>query len=77
MSKEKKAEEEQARAESFCPFSLFCQAMEHQKGKHAPFFEHLKGAEAEILKAFKYAIDARLGDLEKKPAKKVTKIKVE
>ena len=76
MPKEKKTSPEEEKEQVTCPLCAMLSACEKTMGQHSQFFEHLKKAEVEVLQAVRSLIDERIKAHEK-PAKKVTKIKVE
>lgn len=73
-TKKKTVEEEEPRQD--CLLCAFKETIQARKGRHDKFFDHLKKAEGEVLKAVRSLIDDRLEDMEEKPKKKATKIKV-
>ncbi len=80
--KEEYREEENGREETGyhgpeCPFCAVMGAFGRRKDRHPEFFDHLRQAESEVLKAFRSLIDDRLEACrtEEKP-RRATKIKV-
>ena len=79
MSKTKKEEKGKARVEHercCCPFCLTSRMMEEAEEAYGGFFNHLRKARIEMLRAFRTLIDERISSLEKQK-KKVTKVKVD
>ena len=74
-SNKKKADKGRAQ-ERDCPFCSMSRVVEEVWPHHENFFQHLRQAEAEFLKAVRSLIDDRIQECEKQP-KKATKIKVE
>ena len=74
---EKKSEQET----TGCPVGGFFEDLEQAFGKKSQFFEHMTQSKLEFMKGIRSLLDARIDHLEKqrsgKPAKKMTKIKVE
>ena len=74
---EKKSEQET----TGCPVGGFFEDLEQAFGKKSQFFEHMTQSKLEFMKGIRSLLDARIENLEKKPAgkagKKMTKIKVE
>jgi hypothetical protein len=74
---EKKSEQETAG----CPVGSFFEDLEKAFGKKSPFFKHMTQSKLEFMKGIRSLLDERIENLEKKrsgkPAKKMTKIKVE
>jgi len=64
-----------------CPVGSFFEDFENAFGKKSPFFEHMTQSKLEFYKGLRSLLDARIDHLEKqrsdKPAKKMTKVKVE
>ena len=60
-----------------CPFCAAMGAFSRRKKRHPEFFDHLRQAETEVLKAFRSLIDERLEEgREEENPRKATKIKV-
>ncbi|MCB2185496.1 MAG: hypothetical protein KQJ78_03705 [Deltaproteobacteria bacterium] len=59
-----------------CPLGSFFRHLDESLGGESPFRQHMKNAEAELLKAMRALIDQRLAEHEK-PRKKATRITVE
>ncbi len=60
-----------------CPFCAAMGVFSRRKSRHPDFFDHLRQAETEVLKAFRSLIDDRLEEAqEEDQPRKATKIKV-
>ena len=74
---EKRSEQETAG----CPVGSFFEDLEKAFGKKSPFFKHMTQSKLEFMKGIRSLLDERIENLEKKrsgkPAKKMTKIKVD
>ena len=80
MSKAKKEEKAETRMQHetcCCPFCSSSRLWEKKKKEdYSGFFNHLRNARVEVLRALKSIIDDRISSLEQ-GKKKVTKIKVD
>jgi len=74
--KEKKSKATREHDTCYCPFCLSNRMMQEAKEQYSGFFNHLRKARVEVLRAFRTLIDERISALEEKK-KKVTKVKVE
>ena len=79
MSKRKSQSERETETQTAtccCPFCLSARVLEKKKEQYDAFFDHLRKARIEVLRAFQSLIDERIASLEQKK-KRVTKVKVE
>jgi hypothetical protein len=60
----------------YCPYCHSNRIVQEAKEQYSGFFNHLRQARIEVLKAFRTLIDERISSLEENK-KKVTKVKVE
>ncbi len=59
-----------------CPLCALIGAFKSCVDRNSDVFDHLKNAEAEVLKAVRSMIDKRLQETQDEPEKQATKIKV-